>query len=335
MGLHVTVVPLKGVPELLEKFLERGVEVDLSLLNKNFAVQITLLRRKSYKSDLWHAHLPQAELLLASTKNVPVVISRHFGGQFYPKAPRLISLALSRLATRRAVQIVAISNFVLEYLKSSGEISTNKPVNVVHYGFDTVEFRRRIAAQNTNPPVTKRTVKFGTLSRLSWEKDLETMILGFEIYNNESIGESQLEIFGDGIERDALAGLVKSLNLSERVRFMGRTENVPEALSQLDFFILSSRFEGFGMVLLEAMAAGLPIVCSRIPAALEVLGENGAAVFFSPGDPRELALALEKVQGTNQESREREQQIRLDQFGSKKMSREIMEIYFGINRPQI
>ena len=82
-GLSVTVVPLKGNPELLKDFLEIGVQVNLSLTGKKFLIQVLQMNSKRFKSDIWHAHLPQAELLLAFKKRNGVVITRHFGGKFY------------------------------------------------------------------------------------------------------------------------------------------------------------------------------------------------------------------------------------------------------------
>lgn len=327
MGVQVKVVPLKGTPELLDEFLGLGVTVDLSLLGKNFLTQLLFITCKRMKSDIWHAHLPQAELLLAYTGKSRLVISRHYGGKFYPSAPNFLSTFLSRAASRKASQIIAISDFVAMYLKNSREVSQHKVVSVVRYGFDQSEFNKVINFGEDKKNRTERFVKFGTLARLSPEKDLETMIRGFSEYSKRTSGKPKLEIYGEGSERQKLSKLISDLKLDEQVFLMGRTTQVAKTLRDFDCFILSSRFEGFGMVLLEAMAADLPIICSRIPAALEVLGEDGAAKYFASGNPTDLSLALYEIETQNQQNRHTQQQLRLQLFGAREMAESIMEIY--------
>jgi glycosyltransferase involved in cell wall biosynthesis len=327
MGVEVKVIPLKGAPELLDEFLTRGVKVDLSLLGKSFLMQLLLIRNKRLKSDIWHAHLPQAELLLTLKRGSRVVTSRHFGGKFYPSVPNFLSTFLSRIASRKASQIIAISDFVATYLMNSHEVSQYKVVSVVRYGFNQTEFNHGISISNNKKTETKRFLQFGTLARLSPEKDLETMIRGFSEYSKRISDKPKLEIYGEGSERQKLSRLISDLELDQQVLLMGRTDQVAKTLREFDCFILSSRFEGFGMVLLEAMAADLPIVCSRIPAALEVLGEDGAATYFAPGNPTGLSVALYEIERLSQQARHVQQQLRLDLFGAREMAESIMEIY--------
>lgn len=327
MGVEVKVVPLKGSPELLDEFLGLGVTVDLSLLGKNFLRQLLIIASKRGESDIWHAHLPQAELLLALTGKRKVVASRHYGGKFYPSAPNFLSTLLSRIASRKALQIIAISDFVAMYLKNSREVSQHKVVSVVSYGFDQSEFNNGIKADGDEKIRAERFLKFGTLARLSPEKDLETMIRGFSEYSKRVSDKPKLEIYGEGSERHKLSGLINDLKLDQQVFLMGRTAQVAKTLREFDCFILSSRFEGFGMVLLEAMAADLPIVCSRIPAALEVLGEDGAATYFATGYPTDLSKALEEIEKQNQQTRHTQQQLRLELFRAEEMAESIMAVY--------
>lgn len=329
-GLDVRVVPLKGSPELLKEFLELGVQVDLSLAGKKFWIQVLQISNKKFKSDIWHAHLPQAELLLAFKKRNGVVITRHFGGQFCPEAPLIISSLLSRISTRRAGKIIAISDYVRSYLVTSGEVSSKDSIKVVKYGFNKFEFNKEMYPETQRAPKDKSDLNFVSLARLSPEKDLETMINGFYRYFREHSPNSTLQIFGEGSERRKLTQLISDLGLTQHVFLKGRTDNVPKTLSEFDCFILSSRFEGFGMVLLEAMAANLPIVCSSIPAAIEVLGEQGAASFFDPGNSDDLAKSLKSIKNCDDSARQIEQQKRLEQFSARKMAEEILDIYLEI-----
>ena len=326
-GLDVTVVPLGGAPDLLEEFSSSGIVVDLCLNNQNFLMQLYLIRKINLGGDIWHAHLPQAELLLASTKGTPVVVTRHFGGKFYPRAPKIISNGLSRFASCNARGIVSISDFVSQYLKNSNELSKSKRMEVIPYGFDSQAYLKTKKLDSVGEGSKLNGPIFGTLARLSPEKDLETLIKGFHTYLVKTSKNAQLHIYGEGPEGPKLKLLVKSLNLSERVLFKGRTNDSAGTIGQFDTFILTSRFEGFGMVLLESMAVGIPIICSRIPAALEVLGNEGAASFFEAGNEIDLADKMEKSQNFFSNDFRIKQRERLKLFDSKTMSDAVNEFY--------
>ncbi len=101
----------------------------------------------------------------------------------------------------------------------------------------------------------------------------------------------RLEIYGSGPERPALDRLHAELGLGERAQLKGRTQRLGEAMAGASIFALSSRFEGFGMVIVEAMWAGLPVVafdCPRGPS--DILGDDG--VLVPPEDVGALAAAL-------------------------------------------
>ena len=74
-----------------------------------------------------------------------------------------------------------------------------------------------------------------------------------------------------------LKNLVDDLNLSEEINFLGNRDDIPELLSHSDLFVLPSRFEGMPVALLEAMAAGLPVIASNISGSAELIehGKNG------------------------------------------------------------
>ena len=103
--------------------------------------------------------------------------------------------------------------------------------------------------------------------------------------------ESRLLIVGDGEERPSLEQLVLELNLGDTVTFAGKVPNdrVPEYMAAADIFALASLSEGFPLVVAEAMAAGLPIVASRVGSLPEIVeeGENGFLV--EPAEPQEIA----------------------------------------------
>ena len=101
----------------------------------------------------------------------------------------------------------------------------------------------------------------------------------------------RLEIGGDGPERNALKALAKRLGIGDRVSFCGWIDDVAAFLADADLFVLPSRIEPFGIVVLEAMACGVPIVATRVSGPLEILDEQ-TALLVSADDPVALAEAV-------------------------------------------
>jgi len=128
--------------------------------------------------------------------------------------------------------------------------------------------------------------------RLLTQKGFDLLIEAFAQVAERRPGW-QLRIYGAGSEGPALRHLVVERGLSERVLLMGATQHLGEALAQASLFALSSRFEGFGMVIVEAMSKGLPVVsfdCPRGPSEIIEPGVDGLLV--PPEDVDALAAAL-------------------------------------------
>ncbi len=131
--------------------------------------------------------------------------------------------------------------------------------------------------------------------RLTRQKGFDLLVRAFAQVV-ERRPDWQLRIFGDGSEQDALQRLIGELGLDRSVFLMGRTSHVSDELARGSVYALSSRFEGFGMVIIEAMSAGLPVVsfdCPRGPGDIITHGEDGLLV--PPEDVGALATGLLKL----------------------------------------
>ena len=328
-GYSVTVFPLKGELELESEFKKYGVEVVKTLHGVGFLAQIREMRKLTPSAySIIHAHLPQAELLVALSGLRNYVVSRHFGGQFFPGRNSFISRWLSKLAVRNAGCVVAISESVAKYLVTNHELQHSTLLKVIPYGFDKEVFLgTNLKLSNSGMAPNKKRL-FGTIARLSEEKDLSTLIKAFHLHQlNPEFRGNQLEIYGAGSLESSLRQLLSDLSLQNYVRLMGRTQVPEQIINDFDVFVLTSKFEGFGMVLLEAMSLGKPIICSRIDTALEVLSETGAAIFFETGVEVDLAIKMRELDELLPLDFKEKQQSRLNRYAIHKSVEQLHEIY--------
>jgi glycosyltransferase involved in cell wall biosynthesis len=102
-------------------------------------------------------------------------------------------------------------------------------------------------------------------------------------------------IAGEGGLRDTLAEEHALLNLGDRVRFLGFREDIPDLLRAADLFVLSSYLEGLGTSVLDAMAAGLPVVATRVGGVPEIVKDEETGILVPPRDPEALAQAMARL----------------------------------------
>jgi glycosyltransferase involved in cell wall biosynthesis len=160
---------------------------------------------------------------------------------------------------------------------------------VIHYGFPSNEWQ---LFENLNYKENKRNnspVIIGTISRLEKQKNLDSLLLAFQQLKRKDL---ELRIIGEGTQKNKLISLSKNLNLENRVKFLGKTKKVVEFLDSIDIFILASKYEGFGIVLVEAASRGKPIIASKLPVCIEVLGVEGA-LFFDPNNIRDIVSTIQ------------------------------------------
>lgn len=140
-------------------------------------------------------------------------------------------------------------------------------------------------------------LKIVAVSRLAHEKGVDLLLEAFAMARAR-MGAAELVIFGRGDQRQMLEAKAEALELGASVSFAGAVSNVFEQLVAADIFVLPSRFEGFPNVMVEALAAGLPIIAARCPGGTaDILGAvpERYALEFPPGDVGSLADALVRL----------------------------------------
>jgi glycosyltransferase involved in cell wall biosynthesis len=320
-GYEVSVVALKGQLELANEFIKNGVSVIFTVCNRPIFQQILKLRALRSKGLLIHAHLPRAELLsrLAFPRD-QIIITRHNSESFFPGVPKFISRIMSRWVTKTS-EVIAISEAVSGFLSTSREFRGGSPIHVIHYGYKSV-----FSPANRKFPLSiggnrESILSLGTISRLAPQKNIPLMIDLAKLLN-ESKTSFKLSIVGEGSEESRLRKMVLDLGLSEKVIFLGRSKDISDFLKDLDIFLLTSKYEGFGLVLLEAMDHGVPIIASNTSSIPEVLGSEHPGL-FKTGD---LSSLKEKVESFAKSTNRRQACI---DFQSRQISQFSVDKYFS------
>ena len=280
-GYKVTVIYLKDTPELKLDFERLGAVVLDFLADKLVFTQVFLL--KEYlrnKRSILHAHLPRAELFCAMTKQKnQLIISKHNSERFFPKSNFLLSKLLARYTFSKSTICICISFAVRNYLIEIGEIFEGDKLDVVHYGYsENIINKVKTPDSSKNELGVSEFFVFGTIARLTKQKNYKVLLMSFakicDNYNNV-----KLIIVGDGPDKHSIIDSAKKLKIFEKILWVPHTDDVYRYLSAMDVFILTSNYEGFGLVLLEAMQSNRPIVASNNSSIPEVMGTSHPGLF--------------------------------------------------------
>ncbi len=194
------------------------------------------------------------------------------------------SNALRYLFARFVAQrIIAISSGVARFYTQVLRVSPRK-VTVIPYAHPVLPQRAR-QRDAGRPPV------IGTVARLVEQKGLPYFIEAAAIVQ-QTHPDVRFRIIGDGHLRDQLAQQVASLGLEGTVELAGEHPNATEIMPEFDIFVLPSLWEPFGIVLLEAMANGLPIIATTVDGIPDVVIDNETGLLVPPADAQALAGAI-------------------------------------------
>lgn len=191
------------------------------------------------------------------------------------------------LAGLMADRIAAVSREMGDYLRDTLHLPGSK-ISVVVNGVNV----QRYAASRTPQPAGG--VKLGIVARLQPVKDHATLLRALALHRRE-FPRTELFIAGDGAERPALEALARELGLDGAVRFLGPRRDIPDVLRGIDLFVLSSLSEGTPIALLEAMAAGKPVVSTAVGEIPNIVEEGKGGLLAPPASPPKLAQALGRL----------------------------------------
>ncbi|MDO8435379.1 MAG: glycosyltransferase [bacterium] len=237
----------------------------------------------SLKPDIVHTHLFGADawgIRAARKAKVPCIITtEHNVNRDESRTRRIIK---SR-ALREVTRVIAVSPAVARFARETYGVAEDKisvipnGIDLTHYGHD----RRN-----------DQKFRIGALGRLEEQKGFRFLIEALAMLPDR---DWQCVIAGEGTQKQKLETLSRKMGVSSRVQLVGGRADVPALLATFDVLVLPSLWEGQGIVLLEAGAAGVPVIASRVDGIAEMLAGKEAALLTAPGDARGIMLALRWV----------------------------------------
>lgn len=208
------------------------------------------------------------------------------------RTPTFVEKSLLWYLLRRPSLIVTPSEGVKRDLIKNFGVSEEK-LSVINNGID-INRVREIAQEPPDVPDVFKGKTIVTSCRLNAQKDFSTLLKAFREIRKTM--ESRLIIVGDGELREEIIRLAETLGLSEDVVITGFKRNPFRFLRSADVFVLSSFFEGFGNVIVEAMALGIPVVSTDCPSGPAEIIQHGANGFLVPVmDYNKMAEAILKI----------------------------------------
>jgi len=248
-------------------------DVDVVYFDKSLGVNYRILLRvykylNVYKPDVIHTHLHAFAyvfpwVILHRIKMLHTVHNRPIF-ELPPKIQKLINI-LYKL--KKAIPI-AISKQIGDELKDLYSVNSIEtiynPVNISRFEVSNRDY-------NKDNPV------FITVGRLDKVKNQSLLLRGFSRAVKEYPG-IKLLIAGDGMQKEKLQALTKSLQIADSVQFLGIISNAEKHLQNADVFVLTSEYEGLPLTILEAMASGLPIISTDVGGVKDVVTDNGILI---------------------------------------------------------
>lgn len=266
----------QGVPVriLMPHLVKRRVSL-------SYARKLRLLLREG-QFDLVHAHVyasAAASALATLGTSVPLVVTQHSEGTWSGRVARLVS----RWTFRRAQRVIAVSQGIRNLLVTEYGVSPER-VTVIPNAVTPVDDEVKMPLDRSEGPTV------GMVARLQPEKGVRVFLEAVPSIL-ASVPACRFVIVGDGPLRAELEGRARELGVQDRVCFLGFQANARALVGKLDLLALPSLSEGTPLVVLEAMAAGVPVVASRVGGIPEQVRDGQEGLLVPPGDPAALSKA--------------------------------------------
>lgn len=235
----------------------------------------------NFSPDVVVALLPAAMALCATLPRrlASCWIASHQHGNHLHESNKRVKEIVDRAAGYRCDRVVACSEAVHEFLRTTYRYPARRVVTILN-GWSGVPLER----QSTNKPTII------SVGRLREEKGHAELLRAFALVRTNI--EADLVLVGDGPQFSTLRALARDIGVEGSVRFTGELPDVWPQLAKADVFALPSHHEALGIAVLEAMAAGLPVVASNVGGVPELVRDGKSGYLVPPKDAEALAAKL-------------------------------------------
>ena len=261
---------------------------------------------KEHHYDLIHSHSPIGGLMsrIAARdmrkKGTKVIYTAH-GFHFFKGAPLknwLIFYPIEKFSSRWTDVLVTITHE--DYLLAQKKMDAQKVVYVPGVGIDTAKFLpgddyetiRTVKRKELG--IDENDILMLSVGELNKNKNHEVMLRAMA-----ELGDKRIKyvVAGRGALAEYLNGLATNLGIAEQVQLLGFRTDVMELFKAADVFVHPSFREGLSVAVMEAMASGLPVICSRIRGNTDLIDDGKGGYLFTPADCSELRNVLEQIVG--------------------------------------
>ena len=326
-GIKVKVVSIlkeRGIP--YEILMDNNIElVELNYTNK-FDFRIAYDIYKETKGcDIVHTHTFYAQFYASILVSRDKLVTTEHNTNNNRRNKKIFKI-MDYFMYKKYKKIICISKATEDNLNNWLK-STKEKTTIIRNGIDINRYKHSKAVDRTFFGEDNKVV-LSCVASLTEQKNHSLLIESMQEVN-ENIN---LFLFGDGVLRTELAQKVKMLNLENRIHFYGNQIDIPGILKGSDIFIITSKWEGFGLVAVEAAAAGLPIIIPDVP-GLRDLFEDDEVTKINPNNSKDIA---EKINYVSQNiNKIRSKKINIDKYSIEKMTQKYLEIYITVMKGNI
>ena len=287
-----------------DELAKRGVKTFLvPMRSRSDMAAIDTIRKLliKYDPDILHVHGQRAGLLARlAVKGLPikVIYTEHTWTKDFKLENPLLHWAhirSMRMLDKWTDMTIAVSKAVADFLVSANIVKPNK-VKVIYNGIEIVADKANDDEYKLAEEfgLCKKDVVIGTIGSLNIQKDTVTLLKAMPRILNR-LPNAKLVIVGTGPLQNWLKNLTKRLKIEGSVIFTGALPRIDGILKTFSVFVLCSKSEAFGISILEAMKAHVPVIATRVGGIPEIIINNRNGILVESGDAKKLAVAVMKL----------------------------------------
>ena len=287
------------------RVFKSGFYKEKNFLYKVFKLLFDILKLirliKEHKPNILHAHLPYMELvsylsLLFVKENPKLIISKHLDFVFFNasdgQSKSIIGSLIARIISKKAVKIIAISKAVKFFLISNFVGIKKNKIELVYYGLDNINILTKKKDKKLILKKENGQLIIGCMARLVPQKSIQNILKALSLISDQNF---KFLLVGNGPMKPELISLSRKLNIEKKIIWINFVDDIKSFYNTIDIFVLTSKYEGLGLVFLEAMMCKKPIIASNTSAMPEIIKNNYNGFLVSPNNSLMLSKLIIKL----------------------------------------